>query len=144
MSQGLWGHSFPEVKKYMFKKLLWLTVLLVFIGAVWAFVQYREVAAEAEAQIQVDTDLLKQDIELKRQARQGPFKEVFYEKLELVESRLIVQSINENRQLVRHYHSLFIYQGHTRCLLSKMYYPQRQGTVLSQRWLPEGTDCLPF
>lgn len=128
----------------MFKKILSLVLLGILVFSVWAFVQYKQVAEEAEAQILIDVEILKKQLEEKKLNRQAPFNDEYHESLKLVESRLTIQSVNEQQQFVRHYRSLFIHQGHTRCLLSKMIYPQRQGTVLSQQWLPEGTDCLPF
>ncbi len=128
----------------MFKKIITLLIAAVFIFAVWAFSEYKKVAGEAEAQILADTQFLKAQLNEQKLNAQGPFKEELFKELELVESKLMLQSVNDAQQFVRHYHSLFIHQGHTRCLLSKLIYPQRQSTLLSQQWLAEDVDCLPF
>lgn len=128
----------------MLKKIITLLIAGVFIFAIWAFSEYKKVAGEAEAQILADTQFLKSKLNEQKLNAQGPFKEDLFKELELVESQLMLQSVNDAQQFVRHYHSLFIYQGHTRCLLSKLIYPQRQSTLLSQQWLAEDMDCLPF
>jgi len=137
-------HIQDKTLKTMFKKIIVLLILAVFIFAAWAFIEYKKVAGEAEAQILVDTQYLKEQLKEQKSKSQGPFREDTFKELELVESQLMLQSVNEAQQFVRQYHSLFIYQGHTRCLLSKLIYPQRQSALLSQRWLAEGVDCLPF
>lgn len=128
----------------MFKKVIILLIVMVFIFAGWAFFEYKKVASEAEAQILKDSQYLAVQLNEQKLKAQGPFEEAEFKELELVESQLMLQSVNEAQQFVRHYHSLFIHQGHTRCLLSQIVYPQRQATVKSQRWLAEGADCLPF
>ncbi len=128
----------------MFKKIIILLISAVFIFAAWAFIEYKKVAGEAEAQILVDTEYLKVQLSEQKSNAQGPFSEDIFKEMKLVESQLMLQSVNEAQQFVRQYHSLFIHQGHTRCLLSKLIYPQRQSTLLSQQWLAEGVDCLPF
>ena len=128
----------------MFKKFFTLIISIIFILAIWAFIEYKQVASEAEAQINLDIAALKQQFNEQRKSGEGAFEEAQYENFEWVDSRLMQQSINENQQFVRHYRSLFIHQAHTRCLLSQVIYPQRQVTILSQRWLAEGMDCLPL
>lgn len=111
--------------------------LLVAIG--YVFFQYQDIASQADAQVEKDIQFL----EASFRDRSSESLSGVHEQEKYVQSALVLQSVNEAKQFVRHYHSLFIENGVRNCLLSKIIYLQKQTTLLEQVWLDEEQVCLP-
>jgi len=121
------------------KKALTVLLILVLGFAVYTFIKYQEIAESAEKQVEDDIAFLESSFRNRTSlALSGEHQAEKY-----VQTALVLQSVNEEQQFVRHYHSLFIENGVRNCLASKIIYLQKQPTLLEQTWLSDGDICLP-
>lgn len=121
----------------MKRALLFLgAAILVFL--VWTFIQYKQIAKEAEARVEQDVRWLMTRFE------QGNVDDnLQLERKTHLQTQLVVQGVDEMNRFVRGYHSLFIEDGKRTCLLSEVGYEQRQPVLMGQRWLKTEEGCLP-
>lgn len=121
------------------KKILTGLVMLMVVVLAYVLYQYQNIAAEAEAQVERDIVWLEQGFRNQSSdALQLEHKDDKY-----VQTQLVMQSVNEAQKFVRHYHSLFIKNGQRSCLLSQVTYFQMQPEIFKQTWLESAENCLP-
>lgn len=120
-------------------KLVTALVVMLVVGMGYVFYQYQIIASEADEQVEKDIAFLEETFrERTSQALSGD-----HEKEKYIQTALIFQSVNDEQQFVRHYHSLFIENGVRNCLQSQIVYLQKQATLHKQAWLQDTEVCLP-
>jgi TorA maturation chaperone TorD len=120
-------------------KIVTALVVCLLVAMGYVFYQYQEIASQADAQVEKDIQFL----EASFRDRSSESLSGVHEQEKYVQSALVLQSVNEAQQFVRHYHSLFIENGARNCLLTKIIYLQKQTTLYEQVWLEDGQMCLP-
>ena len=115
-------------------------LIIMLVGAMaYVFYQYQIIASEADEQVEKDIVFLEKTFrERSSQALTGE-----HEKEKYIQTALIFQSVNDEQQFVRHYHSLFIENGVRNCLHSQIVYLQKQASLHKQAWLQDTQACLP-
>ena len=115
-------------------------LVVMLVGAMgYVFYQYQIIASEADEQVEKDIAILEKTFrERSSDALTGD-----HEKEKYIQTALMFQSVNDQQQFVRHYHSLFIENGVRNCLKSQIVYLQKQATILEQTWLQDSEACLP-
>ena len=117
-----------------------VAIVICFVVAVgYVFVQYQEIAADAEAQVEKDIVLL--EASFRNQTSTALTGE--HENEKYIQTQLVLQSVNEKNQFIRHYNSLFIENGERQCLQSQIIYLHKQAQILQQSWLDSDKNCLP-
>jgi len=120
-------------------KLVIAIVICIIVAVGYVFMQYQEIAADAEAQVEKDIAMLEDSFRNQSSAAlSGDHKNEKY-----IQTQLVLQSVNEKNQFIRHYNSLFIENGVRQCLQSQIFYLHKQAKILQQDWLENDDNCLP-
>lgn len=120
----------------MIKNILLGLIVLVFIFCGWLLYEYKQVAAEAEAQIIEDVLWLELSFD-----GVDTLAGVLMNNKKHLETKLIHQSIDGNNKFLRHYRSLFIREGNKSCLETEVSYLNRNPNIEQQIWLKNGSTC---
>jgi hypothetical protein len=120
----------------MIKNILLGLIVLVFIFCGWLLYEYKQVAAEAEAQIIEDVLWLELSFD-----GVDTLAGVSMNNIKHLETKLIHQSIDGNNKFLRHYRSLFIRDGKKSCLETEVSYLNRNPNIEQQIWLNNGSAC---
>jgi hypothetical protein len=130
----------PSVfKEHVMNKIVTVILVGLLFAVGYVFFQYQEIASQADEQVEKDIAFL----EAAFRDRSSAALSGEHEQEKYIQTALVLQSVNEAQQFVRHYHSLFIENGVRNCLLSKIIYLQKQTTLHEQVWLDDGKICLP-
>ena len=120
-------------------KLVTALIVMLVVAMAYVFYQYQTIATEEDEQVEKDIVFLEKTFrERSSQALTGE-----HEKEKYIQTALIFQSVNDEQQFVRHYHSLFIENGVRNCLHSQIVYLQKQASLHKQAWLQDTEACLP-
>jgi hypothetical protein len=131
-------HTNELIESTMNKIVIGILILLLAVMG-YVFVQYQSIAGDAEEQVAKDIRFLEDSYH----DRSSTSLTGEYLKMKHIQTQLVLQSVNADKQFVRHYHSLFIENGVKQCLQSQVIYLQRQTTILQQSWLENPDICLP-
>jgi antitoxin component YwqK of YwqJK toxin-antitoxin module len=110
--------------------------VLVFLFCGWLFYEYKQIAGEAEVQVEKDVLWLSLAFE--------DMDAVVGENLldrKYLETQLMQQSINSENKFIRHYRSLFIQEGKKSCLETQVSYFNHNPEIEMQTWLSSGSIC---
>ena len=118
------------------KNIILVIGIAVFLLCGWIFFEYKQVAGEAEAQVEKDITWLRLGFnELDQVASESLINKKH------LETQLMQQSVNDENLFIRHYRSLFIQDGKRSCLETLVSYENRQSNVETQRWLNDEVSC---
>lgn len=120
----------------MIKNILLGLIVLVFIFCGWLLYEYKQVAAEAEAQIIEDVLWLELSFD-----GVDTLAGVSMNNKKHLETKLIHQSIDGHNKFLRYYRSLFIRDGNKSCLETEVSYLNRNPNIEQQIWLKNGSAC---
>lgn len=127
----------------MIKKIFTVIIVLMLLGVAWLFYEYQQTAGAADEQVEKDLHALRMGYDVQLENKSGVFADVAHHGKVFLDRKLVNQSINEQRQYVRHYHSLYLREGVKSCLETQMIYPNRQAVILSEGWKQFTQKCLP-
>lgn len=127
----------------MIKKLFTAIIIMMLLGVAWLFYEYQQTASVADEQVEKDLHELRMGYDLQLENKSGVFTNVAHHGKIFLDRKLVNQSINEQRQYVRHYNSLYLREGIKSCLETQMIYPNRQAVILSEEWKQFTKKCLP-
>ena len=127
----------------MFKKLFIAFIVIGLLGVAWLFYQYQQTAGAADEQVEKDLHELRMGYDKQLENNDGVFSDVTHQGKVFLGRELVNQSINEQRQYVRHYHGLYLREGVKSCLETQVVYPNRQAVILSEKWNQFTKNCLP-
>jgi hypothetical protein len=118
------------------KNILTGLVALVFLFCGWLLYEYKQIAGEAEAQVEKDVTWLSLSFEgVDALAGESLLNKKY------LETRLIQQSVNHEQKFIRHYRSLFIHEGKKSCLETTISYLDRHPNIEQQSWLGVNSTC---
>lgn len=118
-------------------------IIFMLLGVAWLFYQYQQTAGAADEQVEKDLHELRMSYDKQLEKNEGVFIDVAHQGKVFLGRELVNQSINKQRQYVRHYHSLYLREGVKSCLETQMIYPNRQAEILSEKWTQFTKNCLP-
>lgn len=127
----------------MLKKLFFVCIVIGLLGVAWLFYQYQQTAGAADEQVEKDLHELRMNYDKQLENSDGVFIDVEHQGKVFLGRNLVNQSINEQRQYVRHYNGLYLREGVKSCLETQMIYPNRTADILSETWLNSAVNCLP-
>lgn len=127
----------------MFKKLFFVCICIGLLAVAWLFYEYQKTAGAADAQVEKDLHELRMAYDQQLQKNEGVFTDVLHHGKVFLDRKLVNQSINEQRQYVRHYNGLYLREGIKSCLETQVIYINRESKVLSEKWSLVDNKCLP-
>ena len=127
----------------MIKKILTALIIFMLLGIAWLFYEYQQTAGAADEQVEKDLHTLRMNYDSQLQTNSGVFMDVEHRGKIFLDRKLVNQSINEQRQFVRHYNGLYLREGVKSCLQTQVIYPNRSSEILSEKWAQFTKKCLP-
>ena len=127
----------------MIKKIFTAIIIMMLLGVAWLFYEYQKTAGAADEQVEKDLHELRMGYDEQLENKSGVFVDPAHHGKVFLDRKLVNQSINEQRQYVRHYNSLYLREGVKSCLETQMIYPNRKAVILSEKWNQFTKKCLP-
>lgn len=121
------------------QRIIWILVACLIVGLAYLFYQYKQVAMQAEQQVEKDIRLIEQGF---RDGSSHWLQTEQHSGKRILKTQLVMQTIDEKNRFIRQYHSELVKEGERSCLQTRVIYPNKQAEILTQTFV-QTQMCLP-